>query len=890
MEGSKLNRRSFIKATSLAGAAAALSGPLTTNGLVARAAAAEAPQEEIKIVKTCCRACIQNCGVLAHVRNGRVVKLEGNPEYPMSHGALCAKGLSGINALYHPNRNKYPLIRVGERGENKWRRISWKEAIDTIAHKIMQVTKDYGAESILVTTGGGGNPAFRGIPRVANSLGTPNFYEPGCAQCYLPRTLAFALMYGGPDTSLADEKSLEVYKPNPKMNSYVVWGTDSSYSSPATAGGALADLRAQGVKSVCIDPRFIPEAQRADVWLPIRPGTDVALMLCWIRYIMVNDLYDHEFVMKWTNLPYLVNTKTMLFVRAKDLDPKLDAKTYVVWDKKTNSPRPIAYPWDDNLDPQLDGTFIHQGVQYKTGFTMMRERAEPWTLERAGEVCWLDPKKIEEAIRIYCEGTSGISLGVATDQAANSVQAAMGCVILNALRGNVEKPGAFMQRNPSSNVVPAGSLATRCSYLLPKGQLTKRLGSNEHKGLLQWDAAQPSAVLDAMITGKPYPIKLWLERSGNKFVVLGNASSWVEGTKHVDMIVHMYMYPTSFSMYADILLPATEWLETNMLIESLNMVFARQAVAHVWETEDETLYWAKLVRRCAELGHENAKRACDPEFMKDDLAYWNSMEELLDGRLKRINLTWKGLLEHNPYTYMPFDKWNTYYVYKQTDPKTGLPRGFNTPSKKLELYGEVFIELGRTGKPYALDELPPASKDYDPLPYYLEPDENPNAPIAKDFPLVMTNGRIPMYHHGTLRNVPYLREIYPVPEIWVNPVTCEKYGVAHGDWAWVESKRGRIRAKVRATEGVNPGVVYMERFWAPETLNTKTQGWREMNVNVLSKNDPPFNDVVGTYVLRGYQVRISKAPGAPEGVWLKPEQFKAWLPDPTDTTPNPALS
>ena len=79
-------------------------------------------------------------------------------------------------------------MRVGKRGENKWKRISWKEAIDTIAGKMEEVRREYGAESVLFSTGGGGNPAFRGIPRVANAFGTPNFYEPGCAQCFLPRT------------------------------------------------------------------------------------------------------------------------------------------------------------------------------------------------------------------------------------------------------------------------------------------------------------------------------------------------------------------------------------------------------------------------------------------------------------------------------------------------------------------------------------------------------------------------------------------------------------------------------------------------------------------------------------------------------------------------------
>lgn len=190
-----------------------------------------------------------------------------------------------------------------------------------------------------------------------------------------------------------------------------------------------------------------------------------------------------------------------------------------------------------------------------------------------------------------------------------------------------------MQRNPSSNVAPAGSLATRYSYLLPKGQLTKRSGSTEHKWLLQWDASLPSAILNAILTEESYPLKVWLERSGNKFGVNSNDASWVPALEKMDLVFHMYMYLTSFSKFADILLPAREWLETNMLIECMNMVFARQAVAHVWETEDETLFWSKLMKRCAELGDENCRRACDPAFMKDNLAYWDSMEKLLNGCL-----------------------------------------------------------------------------------------------------------------------------------------------------------------------------------------------------------------------------------------------------------------
>lgn len=891
MDLSRLSRRSFLKTTAAAGTTAALTGGLIPASEAAAAAKAPAAAlDKTEIVKTSCRACIHDCAILAHVRNGRIVKIEGNPESQMNQGAVCAKGLSAIHAVYHPNRNKYPLIRVGKRGENKWKRISWKEAIDIIAKKCCEVTDKYGAESILVTTGGGGNPCFAGIRRLANALGTPNFMEPGCAQCYLPRVVTFNLQYGGPATSIADENALEIYNPNTEMKNIVLWGANASYSCPAGGGRALAELRAKGVKTVSIDPRFVPDAAKADVWLPIRPGTDVAMMLAWMRYIIANDLYDKDFCLKWTNLPHLVDPDTGMCLRAKDFFGEGGQYDRVIWDAKTNEPKLLPYPWDDKLEPVLDGEFEWKGKRYATGFRLLKNRVEPWTLEKAAKVCWVEVESLEEAIKIYAEGPGGLVLGVATDQIENSAQAAQGAVILNALMGYVEKPGTLMQRNPIGDVLNQGRYPVNpAPKLLPKGQLKKRLGGAEHKGLYMWDAAQPAAVLEAMAHGKPYPIKVWLERSGNKLTALPEPQKWADASKNVDLIVHLFMYPTSFSHYADILLPSTEWLETNTLVNHLNKVFARQAVTHTWETVDESLAWSRLVIRCAELGHKNAQRACDPEFMGVDLPYWKTMEEMLDARLKTAGLTWKTMLEKdNPHQFMTYEEWNQYYVYLQKD-KDGLPRGFKTSSRRIDVYGDCYITLAQTGKPYARDiDVPPASKNYDPLPYYLEPHENPNNKIGKAFPLVMTNGRIPFYHHGTLRNSAYLREKYPVPEVWVNPVDAEKYGVKHDEWIWVESLRGKIRGMARVTEGIPVGVVYMERFWTPETLNSKDEGWKSVNVQVLAKADPPYNDIFGTHTLRGFQVKIYPAPeGAPEGVFTKPEQFKIWMPQPTDRTKNP---
>ena len=195
MANTTMTRRSFVKATGALGVAAGLGIQATGSFTKADPAYAEQAGEE-KIYKTSCRACIASCAVLAHVRDGRVVKIEGNPESPMSQGGVCAKGLSGIQALYNPMRNKYPMKRVGERGTNNWERMTWDDALTEICTEINRVSDKYGSEAISVSTGGGGNPHFSNVKRFGEAINTPNVWEPGCSQCYLPRMAASILAYG----------------------------------------------------------------------------------------------------------------------------------------------------------------------------------------------------------------------------------------------------------------------------------------------------------------------------------------------------------------------------------------------------------------------------------------------------------------------------------------------------------------------------------------------------------------------------------------------------------------------------------------------------------------------------------------------------------------------
>ena len=285
MSRATMTRRGFLKSTAAMGAVTAL-GISAADSLTAVDPAHADEASDVKIIKTSCRACIASCAVLAHVRDGRVVKIEGNPESPMSQGGVCAKGLAGIQALYHPNRNKYPMRRVGERGSNQWERISWEEALTEVATKINEVSDKYGSEAISVSTGGGGNPHFSNVKRFGEAINTPNVWEPGCSQCYLPRMGASLLAYGAGkpnNLSFSDSNGWDYYYTDSPVTSLVLWGTDPSNSSVATGGRALAELRnrPEGLRTVVIDPRYTLDAAKAEVWLPIRPGTDAALLLTW---------------------------------------------------------------------------------------------------------------------------------------------------------------------------------------------------------------------------------------------------------------------------------------------------------------------------------------------------------------------------------------------------------------------------------------------------------------------------------------------------------------------------------------------------------------------------------------------------------------------------------
>jgi len=243
------------------------------------------------IIKTyCARMDHGGCGLRVQVEDGKIVKVEGDPESPLNRGSICGKGIAQVERLNHPDRLRYPLKRAGERGDGKWTRISWEEALSTIAHKIRERVQQGDERGVAFAQGTPKGLELYMMIRLANLLKIPTVVTPGSI-CHMPRETAATITCGFfpvPD-----------YDHPPAL--VMVWGSNLFQTNEeGIIGSQLRRVLDGGAKLITIDPRRTQLASRADLWVQPRPGTDLALALGMLKVIVEDGLYDREFVEKWT--------------------------------------------------------------------------------------------------------------------------------------------------------------------------------------------------------------------------------------------------------------------------------------------------------------------------------------------------------------------------------------------------------------------------------------------------------------------------------------------------------------------------------------------------------------------------------------------------------------
>lgn len=945
-----ISRRGFMKAAAATGAALTAAGSIPLLETTDQAFAAGSVERVMH--KTACHGCTNCCPVRVYTEDGRVVKIEGDPDGPLNKGGVCLKCLSQIQTVYSPRHVLHPMKRVGERGENKWEAISWDEAVDLAGEQIATAVKKYGPYAYWSARGGGGAYIEWETSGLDYTFGGCNSLASGACQCAMPRDFVSTTSVGfnccvdmdNVDrwVGITDNAELDGTRRDDTERVFVLWGSQPHSSKAAHGGHGLTDARSNlGVKTIVVDPYMTAEAAKADVWLPVRPGSDCALMLSWIHHIIENDLYDEQFVKHWTNLPFLINPDTRLAYRAEEVWPDYvnpaadpagvyDTPAYVCFDAKTNSVQPFPFTAPENcaVDPVIFATATVNGKEAKTAGQIYKEEAEPWTLEAAGETCWLDPERIREAIELYANADfGGLSNGVFSDHQENSSTAPLGALAIDALLGHVESPcSAFQNHGAASRTAdrPTQRLGVFSSTFERYGLgwttgLTKAendrlldaivadwdakgrdgkemqryffqsrcdtMGANEHKGIHQWQTCAPKELRQAITTGEPYRPRVMYEMSGNKYAVMGPSLEWKKAYDEQDFVIQQYPNMTSFTVQTvDLFLPTTEWLEYDSYEAPgthFNRHYARCQVTHLGETVNPFVSPYQVAASAVEkLGAENV---FDPDAYK--VPFFESLEAARAAWAEQMGKgSWQEMLDDidHRFTEEPIDDYMAYYQYKEPV-SDGLPRGFATMSRKVDVYSEAMLRLARTGFPYMYPFDQPACDDYDPICTFKEPTESPvegQPGYDPEYPLVITTGRLPHFHHGTMRHAPFIREVMPAPELKINPETAAEYGIEHLDWVKITSRRGSSNARAYLTQGIAPGVLITERFWNPEcfddTQETITPGIEECGYNIMSA-DEFQNPCFATNSYRAFTVKIEKTE-RPERIWIESEQFQPFMP------------
>lgn len=694
----------------------------------------ETNMEETKKVKTVCRGCHGGCGVIAFVKNGKVVKIDGDPDSPISHGTLCSKGLAVTQLAYHPDRILYPM----KKGSKGWQRISWDEALDAIASKFKKVIKEYGPESIFVGYGTGRDyETF--LYRFANLLGTPNVLTAG-HMCYGSRTAATIITCG--NLPVAD------YAGEPKC--IVLWGVNPLWTNPDEYKGVnFWRAYKKGAKLIVIDPRRNFYTEKADIWLQIRPGTDAALAMGFFYVIIEEELYDKDFV-----------------------------ENYI-------------HGWD---------AFV--------------ERVKEYPLDRVEQITWVDRELIREAARMYAKTKPAcIHWGVPTEQNNNCTDYTRIATGLMAATGNLDAPGGnvFFVPPPVRTASEVGN-----HKALPEEQRAKRLGGEQYRLASRIAIITPRVAWEAILTGKPYPLKAGLLVGTNPVVTRANAKQIYEALKKVDFLAVVDFFLTPTAELAHIFLPAATWLEQDNVADNWKRhgyVLARQKVVEIGECWQDHKIFMELGKR---LGQE----------------WWDTLEDAFNYVLEPSGLTWEQFKEKG---YLKGKM--EYYKYRK--------KGFSTPTRKVELYSTILESWGR-----------------DPLPKYTEIPESPvsRPDLAEKYPYILNAGlRIPTFFHSENRQIPWLREIRPDPIVEIHPETARKLGIKEMDWVWIESPRGRVRQRAKLNDGIHPRVVVAEHGWWFPEIKDEGHGWDIGNINILTDNSHESMDpVMGATNLRGLLCNISR--------------------------------
>ncbi|MDH5506063.1 MAG: molybdopterin-dependent oxidoreductase [Anaerolineae bacterium] len=782
------------------------------------------------LVPTVCFNCESACGLLAYVDQTtfEIKKFEGNPVHPGSRGRNCAKGPATHNQVYDPERILYPLKRVGKRGEGRWKRVSWDEALDDIAAR-MRASRQKRLDGIMYHVGRPGEDHYTNRAISAWGVDGHNSHTNICSAG--ARTGYY--LWGAFDRPSPDHANARVIL---LISSHLETG---HYFNPHAQ--RIIEAKEKGAKIITFDPRLSNTASKSDVWLPTWPGSEAAVLLAIANHLIQNDLYDREYVRRW------VNWKDYLLA---------------IQDAKIKVPAKLR-----NLVAKLKP----KELDFETFERVLKAQYAEFTFERAAEESQVPVERIQETAEYVanCEG----KLAAHTWRSASignlgGWQVARCLFMLNVLTGSIGNPG--------------GTSANSWNKFVPKPfQSPPPFNAwNELHLPHEWPFAhyEMSFLLPHFLEEGRGEIDVYFTRVYNPMWINPDGFMWLKALQDEEkMKFHVALTPTwnESAWFADYVLPmghagerhdlvsqethAGQWIAFRQPVRCVAMERAGQKVdktyqANPGEVWEESEFWIDLSVKMDPDGKLGIRKWFDSPYRKGEpitveehfrWIFENSLPGLpekaqAEGLTPLAYMRKYGVYEVKQENYMPYDKTPAglekaqpgklpagFKADKQDrllDRKKnivgvlvdGQPKvGFNTPSRKLEFFSNTIAEWGWPEQEYAVPW---------PLKSHVHPD---NIDRAKGEMLLLPNFRLPTLIHTRSANAKWLYEISHKNPVWMHPSDAARLGVAAGDLIRVDTEIGYFIDKVWVTEGIKPGVIAMSHHlgrWRLEEQTGLNQG------------------------------------------------------------------
>ncbi len=694
-----------------------------------------------RVVHTACpHDCPDACSVLVTIEGGRATRVGGNPDHPVTRGFLCGKVAKYLDRVYSPDRLLYPMKRIAPKGcggPEAFERVSWDEALAEVAGRLKAAAAEFGSESILPFSYGGTLGVVHG-----SGMDRRFFHRLGASQ--LDRTICSEA--GGVALTSVNGAKYGVPPEDYKHARYIIAWAANIHGTNIHLWPFVEEARRDGAKLVVIDPFRTRTARSADWHLAIRPGTDVALALGLINYIITNDLYDAPYV-----------------------------------------------------------------AAHTSGFEELRARSAEYAPQRVAEITGLGAEEIARLAREYATTSpSVIRLNYGVQRSENGGMAVRAITMLPAITGAWKKQGGGL------------TLSTSGTFAINKAKL-------QRPDLMTAALGRPARILNMNQLGKLLtdavlapPVKALFVYACNPAAVCPNRNLVVEGLKRPDLftVVHE-QFLTDTTDYADIVLPATTFLEHKDLVPSyghLHLQLSSQAI----EALGESCSNAELFRRlAARMGMEDeCLRASDDQLIDDALA----VEQTSAGHTFIEGITREALeREHSIALNVPRNN-GAYLPFAD---------GFATPSGKAELYSEALAAAG-----------------LDPVAAFSAPAESRHSEQARQFPLELLARKHDNYLNSTFCNLGGHQKMERRFELQMNAADAEFRGITDGDALRVYNLRGDLRLLARVDNSVPPGVVAAHLDWARTSPDSK-------NINVLTSDR--LSDMGGGATFYSVLVEVEKA-------------------------------